>query len=199
MTIAIGAAAHHGQNRLIVGKRAHAEHGDHVAGDVRPRSFARDSPCRRSRQGTSATSAMMPRIIAQPTTCTRMKLLATAGQNDQHDAEQKDRRVARHPLRECAAALRVGDLDRTWFRWSAGAPLSASPQQPLRTHGQHDDHDHEGRDGRVILEIDLAELLGEPDDERAERGARVSIPCRRRSRPASDASRKCESSPSEID
>src|ERR1700677_3930924 len=50
--------------------------------------------------------------------------------------------------------------------------ISTSPQQSLRTQRQNDDHDHEGQNGRVILEVGLAELFGTPDDDGAERRAR---------------------------
>src|SRR5271154_7121030 len=101
---------------------------------------------------------MMPRIIAQPTTWTRMKLVTIAG-----------RKTSTRPSKSIAAC-RATHWENAPPRCASAAPImpvcvvctsaiSASPQETLRTQSQHDDHDHEGRDGCVILEVDQAELL----------------------------------------
>ena len=96
MTIAIGAAIHHGQNRLMDG---HLRETDHAAVTSKEHQG----------QGDDAEDHRPADDLHQN------EIAGDGGQNDEYDGEQKDRRVARHPLRECSAALRVGDLDRTGF------------------------------------------------------------------------------------
>jgi hypothetical protein len=45
------------------------------------------------------------------------------------------------------------------------------PQQALRTERQHDGHDQEGEDHRIGRRVDQPDLLGKPDDQRADRRA----------------------------
>ena len=113
----------------------------------------------------------MPRIIAQPNISIRTKLLAKAGSTSRNTREQPERRMRL----ECADQ-----------RSSLGLPMrpaggargfdqrhgSAPAQQALRPHGQHDHHDDEGEHDRVGRHVDRAELVGEADQHRAERGAR---------------------------
>ena len=74
------------------------------------------------------------------------------------------------PTRDhCAAPVaRRSGLNRS----PAPAPYQLLPKQPLRTNCQHQDHDQERQHGRVVLEVNQAELFGAADDDGAERSTR---------------------------
>ena len=96
------------------GQRAHAEHCDHVAGDagdrhLRQADHAAIAGEEHQRQRDDAEDHRPADHLDEH------EVRDDRRQDDHHDAEQQDGGVARHPLREGAAALGAGDLDRRAF------------------------------------------------------------------------------------
>src|SRR5438874_237919 len=115
---------------------------------------------------------MMPRISVVPKISIRKKPLAISGMITRIKATSQVTGLlssghARSIARRTAEA---GWLAWIWVPWIND--MSSPREQALRAQRQHQHHDQEGHDDRVGRDVDGAELLGETDDDGAERRTR---------------------------
>src|SRR6476646_9911477 len=111
----------------------------------------------------------MPRISVVPKISIRKKPLSISGMITRINATSQAAGLlssgqARTIARRTAEA---GWLAWSWVPWIND--MSSPRQQALRPQRQHQHHDQEGHDDRVGRDVDGAELLGETDDDGAER------------------------------
>src|SRR5690349_4899159 len=113
----------------------------------------------------------MPRISVVPKISIRKKPLAISGMISRSTATTQAAGLSNsaHASAGRGAAIAGGLACR---RVSCSSDMSAPREQALWPERQHEHHDEEGDDDRVGRDVDRAELLGEADDQRAERRPR---------------------------
>src|SRR6516165_10336423 len=115
---------------------------------------------------------MVPRISVVPKISIRKKLLAISGMIRRSTATTQAAGLSNsaHAIVAARWVAVAGGLARKRASWVSD--MSAPRQQALRPKGQHEHHDEEGHDDGVGRDVDRTKLLGEADDQRAERRAR---------------------------
>src|ERR1700742_703922 len=116
--------------------------------------------------------AMMPRISVVPKISIRKKPLAISGMITRITATIQAAGLsnsARRPATGRRAALAGGLAWRRAPGASCVSDMSSPREQALRPQRQHDHHDQERHHDGVGRDVDRAELLGETDDQRAQR------------------------------
>src|SRR5579871_6064279 len=112
--------------------------------------------------------ATMPRMNDHAKIWMRMKPLAIAGMMMRSAARITTAGWTRRNHSGCAA--RAAAFGRAEL--SASAMASAPREQALRADRKDDDHDHESQRDRIGGKVSEADLLGDTDNHRPERGAR---------------------------
>ena len=117
---------------------------------------------------------MVPRISVVAKISIRKKPLAISGMISEDDRHQPGRGLVEFRPRARGRSLapsRAGWLNRTRAPW-VDATCQRLASRPCGRTRQHQHHDEEGHHDGVGRDVDRAELLGEADDQCAERGAR---------------------------
>src|SRR5215468_2165498 len=115
---------------------------------------------------------MVPRMSVVAKISIRKKPLAISGMIRRITATAQAAGLSNsaHTTAAGRCAAEAGGLARKRVSWISD--MSAPRQKALRPNRQHEHHDEERDHDRVGRDVDRAELLGEADDQGAERRAR---------------------------